>query len=191
MYERDGGVTMNVWKQDDGAWSNAREDRVVVEPYDPSWPSAFEQEAVALRKAILAGIEAAIEHFGSTAVLGLAAKPIVDIMLVVPDRSKWPHLIAPLESLGYVHWADNPNRGRMFFVKGMPPYGKKRTHHVHVRAPEDAEDALIFRDHLRSHPETATRYGELKRALAAAHETDRETYTAAKSKFMRDVLSRV
>ncbi len=181
---------MSVERLDDGTWSNAAEDRVAIEPYDPSWPAAFERETDALRRVLPAGVEVAVEHFGSTAVPGLAAKPVIDIMLAVPDRSAWPAFVGPVESLGYVFWADNPNPDRLFFVKGMPPHGNRRTHHVHVRTPEDAADALTFRDYLRSHPEAAAEYGALKRRLASAHTTDREAYTDAKGAFVRAVLAR-
>ena len=63
---------------------------------------------------------------------GLAAKPIIDIVLEVPDRAAWPSLIEPLQRLAYVHWAENPDTTKMFFVKGMPPFGTGRTHHVHA-----------------------------------------------------------
>jgi GrpB-like predicted nucleotidyltransferase (UPF0157 family) len=129
-------------------WSNAEQDRVELVDYDPSWPAQYEAEAGAIR-ATLAGITAfELVHFGSTAIPGLAAKPIIDIMLVAPDPGEWPRLIEPIKSLGYVFWADNPRRDRLFFVKGMPPFGARRTHHLHVRTPEDARTALVFCDEL-------------------------------------------
>ncbi len=182
---------MTVKQRDDGTWSNALEDRIVVESYSANWPTAFQQEARAIRDVIAADSDIRLEHFGSTAVPGLAAKPIIDILLIAPDRSQWPLFIDPLASLGYVYWADNPNRNRMFFVKGMPPFGQGRSHHVHVRTPEDAQAALMFCDYLCAHPEMATRYATLKRSLAAAHATDREGYTAAKGEFVQAVLSQI
>ena len=182
---------MALQQNPDGSWSNAAEDRVVVEPYNPNWPAAFQAEATAIRAILPPEVSARIEHFGSTAVPGLAAKPIIDILLINPDRAQWPLLINPLASLEYVYWADNPNRERLFFVKGMPPFGQGRSHHVHVRTPDDAQAALLFRDYLRAHPEIANRYETLKRSLAAAHTTDREGYTAAKGEFVRAVLSQI
>ena len=171
-------------------WSNAEEDRVELVAYDPGWPARFEAEADRLRAA-LAGLDVGplhLEHFGSTAVPGLAAKPIIDIMLVALDPSRWPGLIEPIRSLGYVYWADNPRRDQMFFVKGMPPFEPRRTHHVHVRTPDDARPALVFCEYLRRHPDAAARYARLKRELEARHPTDREAYTAGKAEFVAEIV---
>jgi GrpB-like predicted nucleotidyltransferase (UPF0157 family) len=173
----------------DGAeWSNADVDRVeIVEP-DPSWPRQFEDEAAALRAVFPANPELRIEHFGSTAIPGLRANPIVDILIVHPAPELWHHLIDPLASLGYVYWAENPRLDRMFFVKGMPPFGARRTHHVHVRLPHDARAELDFRDALRANPGLARRYGRLKDRLAVRFATDRDAYTDAKTEFVTAVL---
>ncbi len=172
-------------------WSNAEEDRVAIADYDPAWPARFAEEAQAVREAIAGKARfCQVEHFGSTAVEGLAAKPVIDIMVVSDDREAWPHLVAPIEALGYAYWSDNPRTDRMFFVKGMPPHGNGRTHHVHVRTPEDAADVLLFRDYLRSHPDEASRYERLKRELSGRHPTDREAYTEAKESMITEMLER-
>jgi GrpB-like predicted nucleotidyltransferase (UPF0157 family) len=171
-------------------WSNAAVDRVAIVPYDVAWPARFEAEATAIRAALGAAFAYDAWHVGSTAVPGLAAKPIVDIVLAVPDRARWPSLVAPLESLGYVHWAENPDTTKMFFVKGMPPFGTGRTHHVHVHTPEAAEVVVRFRDHLRAHPDDRRRYEALKHELAARHGDDRDAYTRAKTDFVQEVLRR-
>jgi GrpB-like predicted nucleotidyltransferase (UPF0157 family) len=171
-------------------YSNAEEDRVVLVDYDPGWPALFEAEAARLR-AILATLELGpfrLEHFGSTAIPGISAKPIIDIMLVSADQSRWPGLIEPIKGLDYVYWAENPRRDRMFFVKGMPPFGARRTHHVHVRTPEDGHLALVFRDYLRDHPDAVARYARLKRELEARYPTDRDTSTAGKEQFVAEIL---
>ena len=90
----------------------------------------------------------------------------------------------------YVFWADNPRRDRLFFVKGMPPFGTRRTHHVHVRTPEDARTALLFCEHLRRHPEEAARYAALKRELSARNPTDRGAYTEGKARYVDDIVRR-
>src|SRR5689334_11075852 len=95
-------------------WSNAEQDRVEIEPYDPSWPARFEREAAAIRRALGEGFAYRVLHVGSTAVPGLAAKPIVDVALEVPDLARWASLVAPLAGLGYVHWAENPDTTKMF-----------------------------------------------------------------------------
>jgi GrpB-like predicted nucleotidyltransferase (UPF0157 family) len=171
-------------------YSNAEEDRVELVEYDPRWPALFEEEAARLHAA-LAGLDLGayrLEHFGSTAIAGIAAKPIIDIVLLSPEPSRWPGLIEPLARLDYVHWADNPRRDRMFFVKGMPPFGARRTHHVHVRTPEDARPALVFRDYLRDRPDAVARYARLKRELEARHPTDRDAYTAGKDGFVAEIV---
>jgi GrpB-like predicted nucleotidyltransferase (UPF0157 family) len=77
----------------------------------------------------------------------------------------------------------------MFFVKGMPPFGSRRSHHLHVtEAHGEMWQRLAFRDHLRAHPEEAETYGQLKRRLATEYRTDREAYTDAKSAYIERVM---
>lgn len=173
--------------QDGQRLRQAAEDTIEVVEADPAWPGQFAAEAVAIRQ-VLHPLTPRIEHFGSTAVPNLPAKPVIDILIMVADVSVWPGLVAPLASLGYVYWAENPRRDRMFFVKGMPPFGRRRTHHVHVRTPEDGSE-LVFRDWLRGHPAEAARYARLKRELAGRFKTDREAYTAAKGEFIKQMLA--
>jgi GrpB-like predicted nucleotidyltransferase (UPF0157 family) len=169
-------------------WSNADQDRVDLVAYDPSWPAQYKAEARAIRAAITGLTDFGLAHFGSTEIPGLAAKPIIDIMLVSGEQSAWPVLIEPIKSLGYVFWADNPRRDRLFFVKGMPPFGTRRTHHLHVRTPEDARVALVFCDYLRQHPEEAARYAALKSELADRYPTDRDAYTEGKARYVDDIV---
>lgn len=171
-------------------WSNADADVIELVAYDPSWPQRFVGEAAALRAVLPADLSVAIEHFGSTAIPGLAAKPTIDIMLVVADRGRWSELVEPVQSLGYVYWAENPAPHHMFFVKGMPPFGTGRTHHVHVHRPEEARALLAFRDYLITHPEEAARYAALKRELVERFRTDRDAYTKAKAEFVGEILKK-
>lgn len=156
---------------------------------DPAWPAAFEREAAALRAVlpVLSGLR--IEHIGSTAVPKLRGKPIIDILVVHPDPTTWPALVAPIERLGYAFWSDNPRKDRLFFVKGLPPMGTGRTHHVHVRTPADAVAELVFRDRLRASRKLARAYDQLKAQLAMQHADDREAYTAAKGDFVRKLVA--
>lgn len=167
-----------------GTWSNAAEDRIALAGPDPSWARQFEAEATALAAALprVGGLR--IEHFGSTAVPGIRAKPIIDIMVIHPEPALWPALTDPVTALGYVFWRENPCTDRMFFVKGMPPYGSRRTHHLHVRVPADAVAELAFRDRLRSDSALARGYEQLKEELAGRYPTDREEYTQGKTKFV-------
>jgi GrpB-like predicted nucleotidyltransferase (UPF0157 family) len=173
----------------DGArWSNADEDRVeIVEP-DPTWSQQFDAEVRELRSALkdIPGLE--FEHFGSTAIPGLRAKPIIDILILHPDLSCWPQLVDPIRSLGYVYWAENPRKDRMFFVKGMPPFGSRRTHHVHVRVPADAVAELRFRNALRTDVALARKYEKLKDDLVVRYMNNRDTYTEGKTGFVTEVL---
>ena len=166
-------------------------DGIEIVPSDPRWPEAFATEAARIRAALAAHGELAIEHIGSTAVAGLDAKPVIDMILIEADMARWPRWVAPLQALGYVLWVDNPRRDRLFFVKGMPPFGTGRTHHLHVRTPADSQRERLFRNWLRAHPEDATRYAALKRELAALHADDREAYTEGKTAFIEALLCEV
>jgi GrpB-like predicted nucleotidyltransferase (UPF0157 family) len=170
-------------------WSNATEDTIEVVDPDPSWPDQFVTESRAIAE-VLRPLEPRMEHFGSTAIPNLPAKPIIDIFIILADVSVWPQLVTPLASLGYIYWAENPRTDRMFFVKGMPPFGRGRSHHVHVRAPADTAE-LGFRDWLRGHPADAARYGKVKRELVERFKSDREAYTEAKGEFIQQILTQV
>ena len=165
------------------------EDTIQIVDPDPSWGAKFVAESQALEK-VLRPFKPRIEHFGSTAVPNLPAKPIIDIFVILNDVAVWPQLIAPISSLGYVYWRENPRPDRMFFVKGLPPYGRGRSHHVHVRTPPDAVSELRFRDWLRAHPDDAARYAALKRDLAERFKSDREAYTEAKTEFIQAIFAR-
>jgi GrpB-like predicted nucleotidyltransferase (UPF0157 family) len=169
-------------------WSNAETDVIEICAYDPQWPNLFREEGVEVCSVLPKDIKTRIEHFGSTAIPGLAAKPIIDLLLINDDRARWPSLVQPLESLGYVYWAENPRTDRMFFVKGMPPFGKKRSHHLHVRCSNDAQRELMFRDYLICNPDIAAKYETLKKSLAIQYRCDREAYTESKNEFIQTVL---
>jgi GrpB-like predicted nucleotidyltransferase (UPF0157 family) len=165
-------------------------DEVELVPYDPRWPLLFDAEAKRLRAALDPRLIVGLEHFGSTAIAGLSAKPIIDILIAVSSlAAAQAAFVEALRSLDYVYWPDNPKKDRMFFVKGMPPFGVKRSHHVHVTEPHgEMWQRLAFRDYLRAHREEAATYERLKRRLAAKHRTDREAYTEAKSAYVEEVM---
>src|SRR6185312_1901730 len=98
--------------------------------------------------------------------------------------------IPVLQKLGYEYWYENPDPERMFFVKGMPPFGEKRTHHIHIVEPSSRhwQGKIFFRDYLISHLDTAHEYQQLKIKLAQQHTYDREQYTDAKTKFINGIL---
>lgn len=175
---------------DGNHWSNADEDRIEITVYNTGWPKLFQKERQRLLSILPGDIDFTIKHFGSTAIPGMAAKPIIDILLLCPEKDQWEQFIEPLESLGYLYWEDNPRKDRMFFVKGMPPYGNGRTHHVHVMKPETANRSLLFLDYMKENPEEIRRYEEIKRRLMKLYPTDREKYTKEKKNFIEKIIAR-
>ncbi|MGB3627201.1 MAG: GrpB family protein [Henriciella sp.] len=166
-------------------------DGIEIHPYDPDWPAAFQSEARQLSAALKGETVLDMVHFGSTAIPGMPAKPIIDILVLVPDlegaRSRYP---ARLDALGYDFWADNPKTDRLFFVKGMPPRGERRTHHVHVCEPQsEMHTRLAFIDYLTAHPEDAADYAALKQDLARRYGDDRKAYTRGKEAFVARIMS--
>ena len=175
-------------------------DEVKIADYDPAWPAKFAEEAARLRVALGDDLVVTVEHFGSTAVPGLTAKPIIDLLVAVrslPDMRQ--RGIPALEALGYAYWSEDPAPDRMFFVKGLPPNGP-RTHHVHIVEPGVSQDLrlgefsfadrLLFRDVLRADSEEAQRYEALKRKLAAQFPNDREAYTNGKTDYIYGVMQK-
>ena len=166
-------------------------DEVQIEAYDPAWPALYLDEARRLGSVFRGGTLLTMEHIGSTAVPGLAAKPVIDLMgLVKSLDAARQSLIAPIEALGYAYWADNPAPDRMFFVRGLPP-APCRTHHLHlVERPSELRRHLVFRDELRRDPELLLAYAELKWRLAKEHKGDREAYTSAKKAFIDQAIAK-
>jgi GrpB-like predicted nucleotidyltransferase (UPF0157 family) len=166
-------------------------DEIVIVAYDPRWPQLFEQEAARIRRALGDGLLTRIEHFGSTAVPGLAAKPVIDILVGVRSLEEARRIAIPaLDTLGYAYWYDNPDQEHMFFVKGLPPNGP-RSHHIHMVEPQSIFwERLLFRDYLRKHPEEAARYLALKREMAVYFMEDREAYTDAKGEYIHTVTAK-
>jgi GrpB-like predicted nucleotidyltransferase (UPF0157 family) len=161
---------------------------VRIEPYDPDWPRKFERERAALARLFGARAVGGIHHVGSTAVPGLDAKPVIDILVGVASLDVARACIEPLTALGYVY-APYRSEEMAWFCKPDPA---RRTHHLHVvpaGAPRYRAE-LLFRDFLRAHPAVAAEYAALKRDLAVRFETDREAYTQAKADFIAGVLSR-
>jgi GrpB-like predicted nucleotidyltransferase (UPF0157 family) len=160
---------------------------VRVVAYDARWPALYEEEARRVR-AGLDPLPVVLEHTGSTAVPGLAAKPIVDILAGRPAGSALAPYVRALEALGWVHRGEQGIPGRDFFRRGVP-----RTHHLHLTEVGSAfwRDHLAFRDALRRDPALAAAYQALKLRLAAEHPFDRERYIEGKGPFVLEVLARV
>jgi len=158
-------------------------DAIEIVPYDPAWPASYETEA-ALVLACLDHAPLRIAHMGSTAVPGLAAKPVIDIIVLVGDLEHARPSIPRLEATGYSYWRDNPDMTKLFLVKGLPP-APQRTHHLHVYTDAKEFDRRIrFRDALRQSASLRVDYAGLKRALAERFADDREAYTAGKADFI-------
>lgn len=158
---------------------------IIIADYDPSWPAKFEMH----RNAIAAALGATtlrIEHVGSTAVPRLAAKPIIDILLVVKDSANESAYLPPLEAAGYVLRVREPdwNEHRMLRTPAQDV-------HVHVYSAgcDEIERNLRFRDHLRAHAQDRQRYEETKRTLARIDWPDMNAYAAAKTEVIESILT--
>ena len=162
---------------------------VHIAPYNQDWQSRFEAERQRLIDAIGAWLVAgAIEHIGSTAIPGLDAKPVIDIMAGVESLDASRPALAVLERYQYCY-APYRTEVMHWFCKPSPAL---RTHHLHL-VPLGSPlwiERLTFRDYLRTHPDVAREYAALKRRLAEAHRLDREAYTDAKAPFVEQVLRR-
>jgi len=157
---------------------------VIIVNYDPAWPAAFEQ----LRQhlfAALADLAPEIHHVGSTAIVGLAAKPILDIHVVLPEEAIVAG-IRRLAALGHRHQGDLGISGREAFTS-LPDLP---AHHLYLCRPDTPAhlEAIVFRDYLRTHGQAAGEYARLKRALAETYRDDRTAYTEGKTGFVRGVL---
>src|SRR5262245_3403990 len=143
---------------------------IEIVPYDPSWPKRFADLGGTLRRA-LKGVAVRIDHIGSTAVPGLASKPVLDIQISVASFEPLAAFKDPLEKLGYIYRAANTERTKRYFRE---PTGTPRTHvQVRLAGSFSEQFALLFRDYLRAHAQTASAYEELKRSLAQRHRHDR------------------
>jgi GrpB-like predicted nucleotidyltransferase (UPF0157 family) len=158
-------------------------DPIAVLPYDPRWPALFDAEAVRLA-GVLGETAVRIEHIGSTAVRGLAAKPVIDIQISVSALDPATPYAAQLEGLGYGNWRDVHEPDHRF-CRDEP-----RRHHVHlVVAGGDIEPVRpLFRDYLTANPQIAEDYAVLKIRAAATHGHDRDAYTLSKGKFIHRAL---
>ena len=166
-------------------------DTIAIADYNPAWPGLYREEEARLKSALPPDLVLAIEHFGSTAIPNMAAKPVIDILVGVRSvTAARAAAVTPMAALGYAFWEANPRTDRLFFVKGLPP-ALCRTHHVHMtELGAEMWQRLPFRDYLRAHPDEAAGYATLKRGLAARYAADREAYTAAKSDYVDAILAK-
>jgi len=160
---------------------------VLLVPHDPAWAAAFDREAAAVGAAFGDRL-VALHHIGSTAIPGIRAKPILDLLGVVREIARVDDRAAGLEALGYEAMGEFGIPGRRYFRKEV---AGTRTHHLHVFAAgsPQVERHLAFRDYLRAHPGDAARYDALKGRLADLHR-DMAAYTAGKDEFIREIDAR-
>ena len=160
---------------------------IEIVSYDPLWPKKFEIERLLLQDTLAPWTAGPIEHIGSTAVAGLAAKPVIDIMTGVQSLGASRPAIAALLHLDYVYYPYQPDVMHWF----CKPSPSLRTHHLHLVPVASLlwAQRLSFRDALRSDAALAAEYAELKLRLAHQFPLDREVYTDGKTAFIRRVLS--
>jgi GrpB-like predicted nucleotidyltransferase (UPF0157 family) len=173
--------------------ARAVREHVEIVAYDSAWVGWFSAEKAHLLQCLPGELIRRIEHFGSTAVAGLVAKPIVDMLVEVTDLEQTKSHIAPvLEAQGYEYFwrpisGDDEPPFYAWFIKRDST--GERTHHIHMVEAHFTEhwDRLLFRDYLMQHPAVAREYGELKLRLAEEHPTDRIAYTRGKTSFIDGV----
>jgi GrpB-like predicted nucleotidyltransferase (UPF0157 family) len=160
---------------------------ILVVPYSSVWPGEFEREKEKLLTAIGKWV-VAIEHIGSTAIPGLAAKPTVDILVAIDNLKNGPQIVGPLKRLGYVYVAEYESElpERRYFYKGSCA---EDSFHLHVVEKNTSfwHRHIAFRDYLRTHPIEMQAYARLKIDLAAQFKTDRSGYTDAKTSFIKSI----
>jgi GrpB-like predicted nucleotidyltransferase (UPF0157 family) len=160
---------------------------VRVVAYDPAWPNFFAKESERIRAVFeIARLPLLMEHTGSTAVPGLAAKPIIDILAGYPEGAIVQNYIEAFQAAGYTHRGEQEIPGREFFRRGDP-----RSYHVHLVLNGSSfwNEHLIFRDRLRANSSLRDGYAALKHELALWYPHDREAYITGKGPFVQEVLA--
>lgn len=159
--------------------------KIEIVPYDPAWPERFQVHAGRLKRA-LGNMALRIEHIGSTSVPGLAAKPIIDVLVVVPNSAEESSYLPQIVGAGYELRVREPDfeEHRMFRTP-------KRDAHIHIlsRSSPEIDRYLLFRDHLRRDPAACRRYQELKLQLSTRDWDDMNEYAAAKTSFIENAIA--
>jgi len=164
---------------------------VRIVPYDPDWKILFEQEKDLIERALNEDVALNIEHFGSTSVEGLAAKPTIDIIVEVSclNNEIKQYIIKELEAIGYGNMHNAEKENKMTFGKGYDEnYICNQTYHIHIREKGNTpQEEIYFRDYLRNNPDARDEYAELKYSLAERYQFNREDYTNAKTEFIMKI----
>jgi GrpB-like predicted nucleotidyltransferase (UPF0157 family) len=158
---------------------------IQVVPYDPGWPAAFDEEAHRI-EAALGDVPIRSHHIGSTAVPGLHAKPVIDILMEVPSLEQLDSRAPALAAMGYEPKGEFGIPGRRYFRRDNAD--GIRTHQVHAFgvSTDHVFRHLAFRDYMRAHPSVAKVYGELKARLALEFPDDLDAYMDGKDAFIKD-----
>ena len=157
---------------------------IVLTQHDPRWADWAEEEITILSR-LLSGFDIRISHIGSTAIPGIMAKPIVDILVEIPTETDWKEVRKRMEASGYI--CMSASEERMSFNKGYTPDGyAERVFHIHFH-PTGDNDEIHFRDYLISHPDVAKEYEHLKLSLLPRFKHNRDAYTEAKTDFVRRI----
>ena len=160
--------------------------RIVLTAYDAAWAGAFAREATAIQAA-LADLTIAVHHIGSTAVPGLPAKPVIDILLVVPNLVALDERTDRLTAIGYEARGEFGIAGRRYFHKTTLPGVRTHQIHAYVSGAAAIRRHLDFRDYLGAHPSAVREYAQLKERLAKSFGSYVEGYADAKTAFVGDV----
>ena len=158
---------------------------IVLAAYNPDWPEWANEEILEL-STFLRDYNPTINHIGSTAIPGILAKPIIDILVEINPDADWQRIKEKMEAAGYICMSVSDIR--MSFNKGYTPAGyADKVFHIHFHRIGD-NDEILFRDYLIAHPEAAKEYEQLKLSLLPKYKHDRDGYTGAKSEFIRNVV---
>ncbi len=159
---------------------------IVLVPHSPHWKE-WAKDEIEFLSMILSTFHPRISHIGSTAIPGIHAKPIVDILVEMHEGSDWNEARKILESAGYICMSTAKNR--MSFNKGYTSEGyAEKVYHIHLH-PYGDNDEIFFRGYLLAHPDVAKQYETLKESLLPQCGHDRVGYTEAKSQFVKEIMA--
>jgi GrpB-like predicted nucleotidyltransferase (UPF0157 family) len=163
-------------------------DEIIVVPYDPAWHDLFIATAQPMCEA-LGAVALRIDHIGSTSIPGIAAKPIIDILISVASFEAFATIEQPLNSVGYIWKPENPDKSKRYFRETE---GMRRTHvHIQKNGSWGQQFVLLFRDYLRQHPAEQRRYEAVKQALAEKYRYgERLKYVEGKSPIIWEIMQR-
>ncbi|HFK1789804.1 MULTISPECIES: GrpB family protein [Bacillus cereus group] len=171
--------------------------RITIEEYNIKWENEFNKLQTLINDVMEDSI-LSIEHVGSTSIKGLAAKPVLDIDIVIEDYEFFPKVVTKLEAIGYYHQAEWSYKGREAFDRkdAFVPWSEESTvwmeHHLYVcdKNSEELRKHIAFRDYLREHEDVAVEYGHLKEELARETKS-RTSYSEGKTKFITNILEEI